>query len=819
MSARIRSMKSLKSNIIKSKNTKMFAKTVTSNFMKSKKSAKMQTDFAITRSTRFSDNNLTNTIASSIRTISKFRLRKKRDKPKIINIKDFHKEFLLNKNKDNDIILKLYQNNGFNTISSECLSSIKSTKNKMINLKKSFSPSFSSFSNINKSRNIFLNNKYNQKNFDFNSFSNLTLIENLNLGNNNNNRNNNNKKIKNKINMDYFREISEISKINHYTIANKHNNNNNTNNNKEISGLFKNNLIRSINFGPKNFNMFKPNLETKKSQLNLKSIINSKSNVLKTLNNKKAKNKNIKLDIIDNDNSKSINENDDKKVKNFIYIGRNKFSLIDKLAYPSFNSYLFSKQKRTENANEFMYKTKLLALDKYIQKVNLDTYNQQFTINDCDFEKQCLEEKNLEKRKDLFYIYNKTLDNYIRFLIKKYRDIQEENELLIKEKVRIITDIEKIRQKILKDTNTIREGYEIKYFLMCVKNHTLFYEKFSKEDIAEIEKDKLKMKDNYYKPKKGIDKSKKQKVNKEENKANLLPINRVNSYSSIKKNNKKKFLSLNDIDKRKSLKFYENKMSHKFRDIPSLTIMTIDEFFEHFNEVTTKLYNLIKENHDKSVNNTYYKIELSNIIKNTSEETKYSRYLESKIKIYSQNLENLKMKNKKLLKQVNLLKDNSYKNDVKNILILQNIHNIYYNIKKEYNIANIKKEDLIVIGDQLYLKVIEDFFIRILDKVSKDKIKYPNKYEKLKIQIDKNKKYNAFIGFQRLLLQKLQIKIDNVLKKASKVIYKKLHKTNDYKGYYKHYHSIKKKEKKKSEMELFYEFINEGNDNDNDNND
>jgi hypothetical protein len=256
-------------------------------------------------------------------------------------------------------------------------------------------------------------------------------------------------------------------------------------------------------------------------------------------------------------------------------------------------------------------------------------------------------------------------------------------------------------------------------------------------------------------------------------------------------------------------------MSHKFRDIPSLTIMTIDEFFEHFNEVTTKLYNLIKENHDKSVNNTYYKIELSNIIKNTSEETKYSRYLESKIKIYSQNLDNLKMKNKKLLKQINLLKDNSYKNDVKNILILQNIHNIYYNIKKEYNIANIKKEDLIVIGDQLYLKVIEDFFIRILDKVSKDKIKYPNKYEKLKIQIDKNKKYNAFIGFQRLLLQKLQIKIDNVLKKASKVIYKRLRKTNDYRGYYKHYHLIKKVEKKKSDMELFYEFINEGNDKDN----
>ena len=59
------------------------------------------------------------------------------------------------------------------------------------------------------------------------------------------------------------------------------------------------------------------------------------------------------------------------------------------------------------------------------------------------------------------------------------------------------------------------------------------------------------------------------------------------TFPLIKKNNKKKLLSSNDgFDKRKLLKFFENKMNHKFRDIPSLTIMTIDEFFEHFNEVT-----------------------------------------------------------------------------------------------------------------------------------------------------------------------------------------------------------------------------------------
>ena len=128
----------------------------------------------------------------------------------------------------------------------------------------------------------------------------------------------------------------------------------------------------------------------------------------------------------------------------------------------------------------------------------------------------------------------------------------------------------------------------------------------------------------------------KQKENKEENKANLLSVYRVNSYSSSKKISRKKFISSNDgYDKRKSVKIYENRMSQKLKGAPLLKMMTIDEFFEHFEAVATKIYNLIKENNDKSVNNTYYKIELSNIIINTAEETKYSRYLESKIKIYS----------------------------------------------------------------------------------------------------------------------------------------------------------------------------------------
>lgn len=95
----------------------------------------------------------------------------------------------------------------------------------------------------------------------------------------------------------------------------------------------------------------------------------------------------------------------------------------------------------------------------------------------------------------------------------------------------------------------------------------------------------------------------------------------------------------------------------------------------------------------------------------------------------------------------------------------------------------------------------------MLDKVKEDKIKHPIEYEKIKRKLDGRKKKEAFILFQRLLAQKIEIKIDTVIKKASKAIYRKLRKANDYKEYYKNKNIIKRKEKKKSKLELFLEYL------------
>ena len=94
----------------------------------------------------------------------------------------------------------------------------------------------------------------------------------------------------------------------------------------------------------------------------------------------------------------------------------------------------------------------------------------------------------------------------------------------------------------------------------------------------------------------------------------------------------------------------------------------------------------------------------------------------------------------------------------------------------------------------------------MLFEVDKIKTKKPYKYKIFKLELDKYKKKNAFYNFQRLLAEKIQIKIDKVLQKANKIIYKPHKKTNDYKKEIKK-QKVVKKEIKKSDLEIFDEYL------------
>ena len=65
------------------------------------------------------------------------------------------------------------------------------------------------------------------------------------------------------------------------------------------------------------------------------------------------------------------------------------------------------------------------------------------------------------------------------------------------------------------------------------------------------------------------------------------------------------------------------------------------------------------------------------------------------------------------------MKEQQFQKDVKFLLILQNIHKIYDNIKKErIEIINITKEMVISYGERYYLKIIEETFNNFWFKVN-----------------------------------------------------------------------------------------------------
>ena len=783
MSARNRS---ISSNIMNNKNKIIFSKTVTSNFMKStEKSKKRNTEMGITISTGFSDKNLTNTIASSIRSISKFKIKKK--EIQILKFEDFHRNYIFNKNKENQTLNEIYYRNGYSSFRSNYISTIDS-QNKVMNLKKkSFSPYIFSSSTTTKSRQLLTNDKIYKRNNNRLSSHLSAYLDNI--------KNTSDFKDKNKVK--YFRDLYEESNNNNTTI---------TTNNKEL--LHKSIINNLISAKKENKNETETIFKPSEVHKDYSKLIKRNSILSKHLNNKTLKTVNFK--IISSDNCK--NEENSKLGKHFLYMGRNHISLNDKLAYPPYNSYLFSISKGEENAEQFKYKTRLLCLDKYFLKINKNNYDKQFFLNKNNLQKEILKIKGIEVTKKLYNNYSNTLGEYLRFLLNKFREVKERNKLVKQDKYHLQNEIEKLKHKIAKNMNKLKEGFNIKFFIMCVKNHTSTLENFPKEDIKELEKDKLKFKEGYY-----LNSEKKINNNNDIKRKKIMRTNtlfndrakKIYTVTSSKKVISKKIVISNENNKIKFHKSSHNVLPHSKRKsyIPGL-MGSDEEFFQHLDAISTKIYNLIKENNDKIQNITYLKLELDNFKKTSNVKESNLLYNNEQIKILQQNLENKKIKNKELLQRLNALKDTKYENEIKNNLVLYNIHQIYNNFK-EYGLNNIKFDDAVTYGEHLYLKEIESFFLKMVDKVKEDKIKYPNKYEELKQQIEKRKKRDAFICFQKLLMQKLQIKIENVLKKASKIIYINPRRKNDYKNYYKHFDKDKDTKPKKSNVESIFEFMEE----------
>ena len=736
----------LRANILKNKSIKSFYKTMSSKLFHH--STKNYNDFTNTKSTKFSEDNLTNTINSS-----KYRLSKNKENPLFIGLEDFHKKFILSKNTNMN--LKTINNFSHDKI------------HKVISLKKhlgtplilpSASDSKSNIIPFINSNSIKQKNKEQKRNtvsFTSSYFGNDDIIQ----------KNEDNKLIQN------FELDKSKSKIF---------NSDNKNINHNIISL-------------KNYNIF--NIYNKNITNVNNNYLNSEFSLSKEIERKKN---------INNNNKINNNENKNDKIK--LFYGRNKLKLMDKFAYPNYHYSV-----RIETNQEFYYKTKINIFNNYRKYLNNNSYLKLKLKKNFEEEKELIQERNVELFEKLFSIYEKALDDYLQFLQKKIIELEDKKEYLVKDRYEIQRDIEKIKMNILKGMSKIRDGFSIKYFLTCVKNHTLSQEKFRPEDLLEIEHDRQKLNESYYLLNK--ERKQKRKTYRKQSIANIFMNNsqlrRIQEHfltKRVNRNSERKSTIANQINKSLSKK--------NTKDTISLTIpkrfkvqSTIQEFFESLDFISSKVYNLILE-----YNNNYYKtislkFELENIKKKSSDTIYYSDYLQGQITICEDTLKELKSKNKKLLSNLSKLKALQFQRNVKFLLVLNNIHLIYSNIKRIDNkIITITKEMVISYGERYYLTIIEKFFFKLLLKVNDLKKRNLISYKVIKDKLDREKIKNVFYNYQRLLAEKIQIKVDTVLKKADKIIYKPYRKTNDYKKEHKK-HKVTKKEIKKSNLELFKEYL------------
>lgn len=742
MSAKLRL---LKSNILQNKNTKLFCKTMSSKFFHKTQSNKITTDVNLTKSTtKFSDNNLTKTIQSS----------KYKDEPLFISMQDFHKNFILNKNNS------LKECYAINYDSDK-------TQKVMKLQKQSLSPSLIFSSEENESR----------------------IIPNIQ---------------RNAINLS--KNMSKINADSFFTFYDK--NEKNKGRNKNIRNIFNRN---KTNYYTKNIKTIKNN--QLKSELfdfeNNKKNEKIRNSHIFNINNVEMLNK-IFSSSKEKDNNKEIhfkNEDKDEKIK--IYYGRNIAKLENKFAYPNYHY-----TERIEPFNKFFYKTKINIFNNYRKYLNKNAYFKHTVKINFDIDREILLERNLKKFDILFKKYMHSFEEYVQFLHKKYREIQDENVLLIKNKFKMEGDNEKLKLQIMKGMNKIREGFNIKYFLTCVKNHTLTPAKFSPEDLKEIEQEKLKLNENYYLS--IIRKKRKRNSYKKPSISNIFfNNNQVRKIQEHSLTRKIKMFSSKNIDINTEDNNIVNKMFlKKSTKNMNLTIPktfrvleTVGEFIEHIDLISSSVYNLIIDSTNKYYRNVYLKLELENIIKRTSNKMDQTNYMQDQISLYEKKLHELKSKNKILISNLNTLKENQFQRDIKLSLVIQNIHRVYNNIRQENNsLIEITKEMIISYGENFYLKIIEEFFFKMLLKVYDIKKRNPKDYQILKNKFDKQKKKNAFRKYQKLLLDEVQIKIDKVLEKAKKAIYKRYRKTNDYKKVHKK-QKIKKKEIKKTDLEIFEEYL------------
>ena len=425
-----------------------------------------------------------------------------------------------------------------------------------------------------------------------------------------------------------------------------------------------------------------------------------------------------------------------------------------------FNNYIntYLPKIRVENLNEFKDKIKLEIKGKYLlsykKEISDDSiFELKNKIKECNI--------NISKCKNnikLFKLYCETYDSYDNKL-NIIKLLEFENNEFYKIKINNLkSDIQRIKNKINNNIILLKELFEIKCYLMSVKNNTKLIEKFAREDLIDLKNDnKLIL---MYINK--MNQENKKRINSPDIRKRMVKTPTLFGYLyNIKQTN-----SLDNTNE-KELRLTKNDEEMNFLHKNKLMFKNQNDFNEHMNNITDKIIISMKNYNDIRRNINYRKDLIKSMSKDNYNEIKEKKILKD-IKHSSKNLLFHKKQfeeNEKIYEKLSLKKDE--KKDTLSIKINDMLNNL-----KKYIVYDIKKENQDELNDIRKIYLIEKLLINLLKETDEYKNKYSEMYEKIIKRLERKKKIeNAKITLKKQN-ENLIKKMNKMFEKSNKIIIK-----------------------------------------------
>ena len=366
-------------------------------------------------------------------------------------------------------------------------------------------------------------------------------------------------------------------------------------------------------------------------------------------------------------------------------------------------------------------------------------------------------------------------------------------------------EIERIKIKISKLKIQLKENFQNKCFLMCVKNSTRLVEKFSPEDLEELRFDNLLISyhlnenNNHENLKKKSIQNFSRKSTIGRRNSSILHTKSFNRTTTVlsyitspKKNPTERKLSISSMERLVNTNRRKQLNKKLFNDP--------QDFVDHLGSIRNNISNslMIYNNIRNEINLNKYEL---SCIENDKKMKYYLKTLKEDIEIAEKKLIDYKNRYddmKKIFENLQL-ENNKASNTLNKVQ--QRIYNMYNNISSFLKI----NQDVSQMTDLQILNLFEKSLNTLLMKKNQDKENYPNEYKKILKEIDKKKKEEQTKNLIIKQKNDLNKKINKVIEKSQKLLFKPKRKT-EKNIYLMDLHS-KKKIKKPVNQENPYELL------------